>query len=69
MAKRPHAQADATKAQVRKRIFLSGVGGRYLIHTGGLSGLPDAVTCSDFRAGNAIVRTLRRIAAKDWAGA
>jgi len=63
------AQSDPTetpvsKEAIRKKIFLSGLGGRYKVNTGGLRALPEIIPTSCMETGNAIVRALRRIATK-----
>lgn len=60
--KRPEA-ARPTRKEIRKAIYLSSAGGRHLIHTGGLEGLPVAIPIACCDAGNRLVRLLRSIAA------
>lgn len=50
-----------TKAQIRKLIYLSGIGGSYTVHTGGLLGMPAAIHLSSARTGHAIVRAGRAL--------
>ena len=50
-----------TKREIRRRIYMSGMGGSYTVHTGGLLGMPAAIHLSSARTGHAIVRALRAL--------
>lgn len=59
--KQPEA-ARPTRKEIRKAIYLSGSGGRHLVHTGGIEGLPATIPITCAEAGNRVVRLLRAIA-------
>ena len=46
---------------IRRRIYMSGMGGAYVVHTGGLLGMPDTIRLTSARTGHAIVRALRAL--------
>lgn len=53
-----------TKREIRRRIYMSGMGGMggaYVVHTGGLLGMPDTIRLTSARTGHAIVRALRAL--------
>lgn len=54
-----------TKRQIKDRIYLSGVFGKYVVRTGGLAGLPQAIPTASFVVGCALVRELRRQAGNE----
>jgi hypothetical protein len=45
--------------EIRKQIYLTGYSGNYKVRTGGIGGLPYEIDLTDYRLGNALVRTLR----------
>ena len=50
-----------TKREIRRRIYMSGMGGAYVVHTGGLLGMPDTIRLTSARTGHATVRALRAL--------
>jgi len=56
-----------TKREIKKRIYLSGAHGEYVVHTGALHAMSD-IFVQDYRTGTAIVRLLREAAEHAWRG-
>lgn len=53
--------ATLTKAIIRKRVYLSGTGGVYIVHTGGLAGMPEEIHVTSTQGGHALVRAIRAL--------
>lgn len=51
-----------TKKAIRDGIYMSGIFGSYVVHTGGFQGLPIQMRTRSAATGHALVRALREVA-------